>query len=82
MRSNNTFKCFKEDMLNIMIVDGKFPVYSYGNDINYETKSRFDKMLKDLYSTAKTQEISFTRCKMKISIEKSKPFSCSPRRLS
>jgi len=66
---------FKEDMLSNMVIDDKFQVYIYGNDINYETKSRFDKMFKDLYITAKRPEIPFIRCEMKINIEKSKPFN-------
>lgn len=75
---------FEKDMLHINMLDeGKAEdTYNIGEHIRYDVREKFVRLLRDTYINAARPAEPKNICNMSITIEKTKPFSCSPRRLS
>lgn len=81
---NNEIKSdnFENEMFHIYYADDTTSEYSCSEDISYETKCRFVKIIENRYIEAIRPDNPKIRAEIKLRLENNKPFSCSPRRLA
>ena len=82
LRAETEDNSYERDMLNINIVEKHEIECNCGKEVSFQTKCQFMEIFKKHYIEVVKPKVPIIRSELKICIEKSKPFSCSPRRLS
>jgi len=71
----------EKELFNINLTDESVE-YKVGDHVNYNVRCQFGKMVECCYVNKERPKEPDVRCEMKLRLEDSKPFSCSPRRLA
>ncbi|XP_033243004.1 uncharacterized protein LOC117186387 isoform X1 [Drosophila miranda] len=70
------------DIFNINYLEDEKVDYICGEKISHELKCQLRQAIEDYYVNTVRPKEPLVKCEIKLSLEKSKPFSCAPRRLS